>query len=91
MTNDTIKFQHPTWAYDSNAVHRALGRIYDAHYDANRTPLRRATLNYKNAKAFLAQTNSIHALKRFRGAALKRCASCRRDLMDNILIAEMKL
>lgn len=53
------------------------------------SPLTIATINYKHAKSFLAQTNSIHALKRFRGAALKRCASCRCELMDNILIAEM--
>lgn len=53
--------------------------------------LQLATLNYQNAKAFLAQTNSIHALKRFRCAALKRCAQCRRELIDNILIEEMKV
>lgn len=87
MTMATIKFKHPAWTYAFNAVDCALGNIHDV----NLTPLSRATLNYKHAKAFLAQTNSIHALKRFRGAALKRCASCRRELMDNILIEEMDL
>lgn len=78
---------HPAIAYVATVIEHSIGVLADAELSS----LQRATLNYQNAKALLAQTNSIHALKRFRGAALKRCASCRRELMDNILISEMKL
>lgn len=88
MTAAGVKFRHLAWTYAFNVLDSALGSYYDVH---SLTPLKRATINYQNAKSFLAQTNSIHALKRFRGAALKRCAACRRELIDNILIEEMKI
>lgn len=52
--------------------------------------LRTATTNYQNAKRFLSQVNSIHALNHLRGAALKQCAKCRRELIDLIIERELR-
>lgn len=49
-----------------------------------------ATTNYQNAKQFLSLANSIHALNHLRGAALKQCAKCRRELINLIIERELR-
>lgn len=49
-----------------------------------------ATTKYQNAKQFLSQANSVYALNHLRGAALKQCAKCRRELIDLIIEREFR-
>lgn len=45
--------------------------------------------NYRNAKRFLSECNSVAILNKYRGSALKRCSLARRKLMDEMLRLEV--
>lgn len=45
--------------------------------------------NYRNAKRFLRECNSIAILNQYRGAALVQCAKCRREILDAVLAAKL--
>jgi len=47
--------------------------------------------NYRNARRFLGECNSVAILSQYRGAALKRCSEARRALVDEIFKMEMWL
>lgn len=45
--------------------------------------------NYRNARRFLGECNSVAILKQYRGAALNQCRNARNALLDEILRVEM--
>lgn len=45
--------------------------------------------NYRNARRFLGECNSVAILKQYRGAALNRCRNARNTLLDETLRVEM--
>jgi hypothetical protein len=45
--------------------------------------------NYRNARRFLSECNSIAILNQYRGSALKQCARCRRELISEIMRVEI--
>lgn len=45
--------------------------------------------NYRNARRFLGECNSVAILRQYRGAALNQCRNARNALLDEILRVEM--
>ena len=44
--------------------------------------------NYRNARRFLGECNSVAILKQYRGAALNQCRNARNALLDEMLRVE---
>jgi hypothetical protein len=51
--------------------------------------LKTATQNYRNARRFLGECNSVAILRQYRGAALNQCRDARNALLDEILRVEL--
>jgi hypothetical protein len=45
--------------------------------------------NYRNARQFLSECNSVAILNQYRGAALNRCRNARNALLDEMLRVEL--
>ena len=45
--------------------------------------------NYRNARRFLGECNSVAILNQYRGAALNQCRNARNTLLDEMLRVEM--
>lgn len=51
--------------------------------------LKEAIQNYRNARRFLGECNSVAILRQYRGAALNQCRNARNALLDEMLRVEM--
>lgn len=50
--------------------------------------IKTATQNYRNARRFLGECNSVAILRQYRGTALNQCRNARNALLDEMLRVE---